>query len=177
MSDITGGSKTTAQVLRTFAALEPRRWANTTMRTILLVTAALIAAPVVAADVECTDRPECWPETSGMYSALRLREKLDAAIEKLNEQFEALLKDVERMDKQEKFFAFDADRLVRELKASQEAWLKYSNAHCAVVGMAGQAGSAWQNSQAHECEIGLVEVRASEVENIARQIREGAGEE
>lgn len=143
----------------------------------LLITAILVATPVVAAEVECTDRPECWPETSGMYSALKLRDTLDAAIVRLSERFEALLKDVDRMDKQKKFFAFDSERLIRELKAGQEAWLKYSSAHCAVEGMAGQAGSAWQNSRAHECEIGLVEARISEVESIARQIREGAGEE
>jgi uncharacterized protein YecT (DUF1311 family) len=152
-------------------------WADKTMRALLLCILTLIAAPAIAAEVECTDRPECWPDTSGMYSALKLRDTLDTAIVRLNERFEALLKDVDRMDKQKKFYAFDSERLISELKTSQEAWLKFSSAHCAVEGMAGQAGSAWQNSRAHECEIGLVEGRISEVENIARQIREGAGEE
>ncbi len=152
-------------------------WADTTMQALLIFVLTLIAAPVIAAEVECTDRPECWPDTSGMYSALKLRDTLDVAIARLNERFEALLKDVDRMAKQKKFVAFDSERLIRELKASQEAWLKYSSAHCAVEGMAGQAGSAWQNSRAFGCEVDLVEGRISEVENIAREIREGAGEE
>lgn len=41
------------------------------MRALLLFALMLITAPyVIAADVECTDRPECWPEGSAMHTGL-----------------------------------------------------------------------------------------------------------
>ena len=115
-----------------------------------------------------------WPESSGMHHAIKQKEAQNDARGKLNERFNALLLEIEALDKQKKFFALNPALLVQELKASQTAWLEFSRAHCAAEGMATQAGSAWQNARAHECETELIEDRTNELENISRKIREGA---
>ncbi len=91
----------------------------------------IIAWNRLYAEVECADRPECWPEVSSMRSGLLLLQQQNSAEKFLANKHEALVKLVASSSTEEN--RVDV-RLLDALKTQRAAWLKYSKEECELVG-------------------------------------------
>jgi uncharacterized protein YecT (DUF1311 family) len=112
------------------------------------------------AEVDCTDRPECWPEGSSMRTGLLLVQK--------QQQTEKLL--ASKHDELMKLVAFSSsgeinteERLLTALKTQQVAWLNYRTEECELVGSLTGAGGTWPSTYARRCEVNHTEQRLRRV--------------
>jgi uncharacterized protein YecT (DUF1311 family) len=96
---------------------------------ILLLTIALPS--LVLAQVECTDKPECWPEGSAMRTGLLLNQKQPAADQRLAQKHNELVKLVASSAPPG---IYVDERLVEALKSQQEAWKEYTYGECELIG-------------------------------------------
>lgn len=95
---------------------------------------------------------EDWPEGSAMYVGSKLVESRDY-FERLLKQREA---ELVRLLSKEK----DPDaRLIAAMQRQQEAWLKYRDDECELVGSLSGAGGTWPSTFAVQCEASLTDRR------------------
>jgi len=114
--------------------------------------------PKAGGEVQCTDRPECWPEGSAMNTGLTLV----ASLEKKTSQLE--LKHTELITLLSASPNYKGDkspdfRVISALNELQVSWLKYRSAECELVGSLTGAGGSWPSTYANECEVDLTEER------------------
>jgi uncharacterized protein YecT (DUF1311 family) len=138
------------------------------MRKIHLLLLALSLVPTIAfAEVQCTDRPECWPEGSSMHTGLLLVQQQNAAEKVLASKHEELIKLVTSSSSEE--IQVD-ERLVAALKTQQAAWLKYRTEECELVGSLTGAGGTWPSTYANRCEMNHTDQRLRRVRSAIRCI-------
>lgn len=139
------------------------------MRSLLLSIFLLIGTSyVVAADVECSDRPECWPEGSAMQTGLLLVQQQQQTEKLLASKHDELIKLVSSSASGE----IHADeRLLAALKTQQAAWLKYRDEECELVGSLTGAGGTWPSTYANRCEVNHTEQRLRRVRSAIRCIQ------
>lgn len=140
----------------------------TMMRNVHLLVLTLLSMPILAlAEVDCTDRPECWPEGSSMHTGLVLVQKQKAAEKLLASKHEALIKLVSSSSNG----AISVDqRLVAALKTQQAAWLKYRSEECELIGSLTGAGGTWPSTYANKCEVNHTDQRLRRVRSAIRCI-------
>lgn len=144
------------------------RWAFTTMQKIYLLILALSSIPTLAfAEVQCTDRPECWPEGSSMHTGLLLVQQQNAAEKLLASKHEELIKLVSSSSTEK--ISVD-ERLLAALKTQQAAWLKYRTEECELVGSLTGAGGTWPSTYANRCEVNHTDQRLRRVRSAIRCI-------
>ena len=136
----------------------------------LFLALILVAAPVaVAAEVQCTDRPECWPEGSSMHTGLLLVERQRVVEKTLAQKHEELIKIVSSATGPSEDVR-GGERLLTALKTQQEAWLKYRADECELIGSLTGAGGTWPSTYANKCEANHTEQRLRRVRSAIRCI-------
>jgi len=123
---------------------------------IFLMTILLALLPSAAfASVECSDRPECWPEGSAMHEGLTAKQRLEAADKELNAAYQRILKSLPADE--------DDEYPKRALIAAQRAWVKYRDAECASVGETSGGARMWKSTYTVLCEADMTEARTKEL--------------
>ena len=142
------------------------------MRALLLSVLLLITTPyVVAADVECTDRPECWPEGSAMHTGLLRRqaeEKLRTQLQKRHDELVAIISTKQIVNGTE---YLEDQRLVEAVQAQQKAWQQFKDGECELIGSLSTGASTWQSARAVECEMNLTRQRLKRMQHAIRCIQ------
>jgi uncharacterized protein YecT (DUF1311 family) len=146
--------------------LSSKLWANPAVQGALLL--ALLSIPILAlAEVECIDRPECWPDGSSMHTGLLLMQKQNAAEKLLASKHEELINLVSSSSTEE---IGVGERLLAALKTQQAAWLKYRTEECELVGSLTGAGGTWPSTYANKCEVNHTDQRLRRVRSAIRCI-------
>jgi len=130
----------------------------------LMICLALSSGPALA-QKDCTDRPECWPEGSAMHTGLTLaaeRQKLERSMLKRHEQLVALV--AASMP--------GSERLVMALKSQQQAWLKYRDDECELIGALTGAGGSWPSTYASRCALNLTDQRLRRIRSAYRCVEQ-----
>lgn len=143
-------------------------WVFTNMRIIFLTLLTLSSIPILAfAEVECTDRPECWPDGSSMQTGLLLVQQQNTVEKLLANEHEELVKLVSSSSTGEN----PADeRLLAALKTQQAAWLKYRTEECELIGSLTGAGGTWPSTYAKQCEVNHTDQRLRRITSAIRCI-------
>ena len=154
-------------ITRTFLRLN-NCWAFTPMQKNHLLLLALSLIPISAfAEVQCADRPECWPEGSSMHTGLLLVQQQSASEKLLANKHEELIKLVSSSSTEQ--IRVD-ERLLAALKTQQAAWLKYRTEECELVGSLTGAGGTWPSTYANKCEENHTDQRLRRVRSAIRCI-------
>jgi uncharacterized protein YecT (DUF1311 family) len=138
------------------------------MRKIFLSVLVLaLVSPIVFAEIECTDRPECWPEGSSMHTGLLLVQQQKVVEKLLASKHDDLIKLVSSSSSS----GIPVDgRLLAALKTQQAAWLKYRAEECELIGSLTGAGGTWPSTYANKCELNHSEQRLRRVRSAIRCI-------
>lgn len=148
------------------------------MRAFLLFAIMLITTPhVVAADVECTDRPECWPEGSAMHTGLLRRQAEDMYSKQLQQRHEELVTLISTKQVENGTEYLKDQRLVEAVQAQQKAWQQYKDSECELIGSLSLSASSWQSARAVECAMNLTSQRLKRMQHSIRCIQRIAPEE
>lgn len=154
------------------------RWAYITMRALLLSALMLFTAPyVVAADVECSDRPECWPEGSAMHTGLLRRQAEDKLRKQLQQRHDELVALISTKQVVNGAEYLEDQRLVEAVQAQQKAWQQFKDSECELIGSLSSGASTWQSARAVECEMNLTSQRLKRMQYAVRCIQRIAPEE
>jgi len=142
------------------------------------VAALYIAASLTSAgEVECTDKPECWPEGSAMHTGLlanQKAEKLDAELQQAHKELVALFSKKVVVDGNE-YLA--EERLVRAIESQQELWQRFKDAECELVGALSTGASPWQSTVATQCGEELARQRLDAVREAVSCVRNTPADE
>jgi uncharacterized protein YecT (DUF1311 family) len=120
------------------------------------------------AGVECTDRPECWPEGSSMHTGLLLVQQQQQTEKLLVSKHDELIKLVASSVSGE---VHADERLLAALKTQQAAWLKYRTEECELIGSLTGAGGTWPSTYANKCEVNHTEQRLHRVRSAIRCVQ------
>ena len=138
------------------------------MRKTYLLFFVVTSIPTLAfAEVQCTDRPECWPEGSSMHTGLLLVQQQNSAEKLLASKHEELVKLVSSSSAEG--IRVD-ERLLAALKTQQAAWLRYRTEECELVGSLTGAGGTWPSTYANRCEVNHTDQRLRRVRSAIRCI-------
>ena len=121
-------------------------------------------------EVQCTDRPECWPEGSAMHTGLTLVAKLEeisAQLEFKHAELIALLSSSPNYNGE----SAPDSRVISALKAQQVTWVKYRADECELIGSLSGAGGSWPSTYSNECEVNLTEERLHRVKSAIKCIQ------
>jgi uncharacterized protein YecT (DUF1311 family) len=141
----------------------------------VLLVAFIGIRPAFGAEVQCTDRPECWPDGSAMRTAMLAadaRQKVEARLAQAHKALIDLLWTTTMDGK-----PWMESRLPRTLESQQAAWLKYRTEECELVGTLTQAGGTWPTTHAIRCELNHTERRLRRVQAAIRCIQRIAPDE
>ena len=148
------------------------------MRALLLFALMLITAPhVVAADVECTDRPECWPEGSAMHTGLLRRQAEDKLRKQLQQRHEELVALISTKHVENGTEYLDDQRLVEAAQAQHKSWHQFKDSECELIGALSGGMSTWQSARAVECEMNLISQRLRRTQHAIRCVKKIAPED
>ena len=107
------------------------------------------------ADVECTDRPECWPEGSAMHTGLVAKQELATADKELNKVYARIIGGLP---------ADEADNYPKKaLVAAQREWIKFRDANCASIGEVSGGVRMWKSAATVQCETTMTQARVKEL--------------
>lgn len=126
--------------------------------------------PKADGEVQCTDRPECWPEGSAMNTGLTLV----AALHKSSAQLDARHADLITLLSSSPNYNGDNypdSRVISALKAQQATWVKYRDDECELIGSLTGAGGSWPSTYANECQVHLTEDRLRRVNSAIKCIQ------
>jgi uncharacterized protein YecT (DUF1311 family) len=115
-------------------------------RFVALLLLGLVSQNAVSQDVECSDRKECWPETSGTYASFEKKEESKALEQKLSIAFDALLNTLDVA-----IPSHLGSGIHQQLEKQQSAWLEYARAECNLVGSLTGSGGAWPVAYSLSC--------------------------
>lgn len=139
------------------------------MRSFLLPTLLALSTPLMAfAEVECTNRPECWPEGSSMRTGLLLARQVQQTEELLASTHDELIALVASSVNGE---IHVDQRLLGALKSQQAAWLKYRDEECELIGALTGSGGTWPSTYASRCEANHAEQRLRRVRSAMRCVQ------
>ena len=120
--------------------------------------ALLVALPLLALanPVDCTDKPECWPEGSAMQMGLLLNQKQ----EKADKQMAAKHAELVSLAAASSSDSTPVDeRLIKALTSQQAAWALYRYEECELIGSLTGAGGRWPSTWAAQCVANHTELR------------------
>lgn len=126
--------------------------------------------PKAGGEVQCTDRPECWPEGSAMHTGLTLLarlQKASAQLESKHAELIALLSSSPNHNGE----SIPDSRVISALKAQQDTWMKYRADECELIGSLTGAGGSWPSTYANECEVNLTDERLRRVKSAIKCIQ------
>ncbi len=155
------------------------RWAYATMRNLLLPALMLTTACfAVAADGECSDRPECWPEGGAVHTSLLRRQTEDKLSRQLQQRHNEIIALISTkhvgIDGTE---YLDDERLVSAVQSQQKAWNLFKSSECELIGALSAGASPWQSARAVECEMNLTSQRLKRLQHAIRCVKNIAPED
>jgi uncharacterized protein YecT (DUF1311 family) len=122
------------------------------------VLALALSSHAWLADVECTDRPECWPEGSAMHTGLVAKQELATADKELYKVYGRILKGLPEDE---------ADNYPKKaLVAAQREWTRYRDANCASVGEVSGGVRMWKSASTVQCETTMTRARVKELVRV-----------
>lgn len=121
--------------------------------------------------VQCTERPECWPEGSAMHTGLKFILHLKEASTQLEKKYDTLIT-ILSSSPDYKGEIIPDDRVISALKAQEITWVKYRVDECELIGSLTGAGGTWPSTYANECEVNLTEERLRRVSSAIQCIQE-----
>ncbi len=127
---------------------------------------ALLLPLLSYAKVECTERPECWPDGSAMQQGLLHAErerKAEERLAKMHVQLVELVSDTGNDQQNE--------RIISALGTQQLAWHKYVAEECELVGALTGAGGTWPSTYARKCSANHTEQRLRRVSSAVQCIK------
>jgi uncharacterized protein YecT (DUF1311 family) len=113
---------------------------------------------MVFAEVECSDRPDCWPEGSAMNTGLTAKQSLVTADKELNITYKRIIKSLPA-DKEDEYPK-------RTLITAQREWIKYRDANCASIGEVSGGVRMWKSAYTVLCEANMTEARIKELVSV-----------
>jgi uncharacterized protein YecT (DUF1311 family) len=122
-----------------------------------LMAFALSSSPWLA-DVECSDRPECWPEGSAMHTGLVAKQELAAADKELNKVYARILKSLPKDEPD--------NHPKKALVAAQREWTRYRDANCASIGEVSGGVRMWKSARTVLCEATMTQARVQELVRV-----------
>ncbi len=125
------------------------------MRTLYAIAMLSLCPWLVFADVECTDRPECWPDGSAMHTGLLAEEQLQKVDKELNTTYQRILKSLPP-DEEDEYPK-------RALIAAQRQWVKYRDAECTSISESRGGVRMWKSANTRVCEADMTEKRTQEL--------------
>ena len=120
--------------------------------------------------VQCTDRPECWPEGSGMRAAMMTNEKLTQSDKSLKRAHDDLIKVVSASHSSDGKIWVQSG-LINALTEQQASWSRYIKDECGLVGRLMGGIDPWKLAYAAKCETNLVDRRLVRVKSAQRCIK------
>jgi uncharacterized protein YecT (DUF1311 family) len=165
-----------SESIPTVFRLSTLRWAYKNMRLLLSILLLTSTYYALAADIECSDRPECWPEGSAMHTALQRRQSentLSEQLEHKHKELVALISTKEIVNDKE---YLEDERLVRAVQAQHKAWQQFKDSECELVGALSGGASTWQSARAIECEENLTSQRLKRTRHAIRCVKRIAPE-
>jgi uncharacterized protein YecT (DUF1311 family) len=126
-----------------------------TMRAWFAIAVLVLPASAALAALDCTDKPECWPEGSAMNVGLKARQRLETADRELNATYQRILKSLPA----------DADdnNPKGTLVSGQREWVKFRDADCAAVGEVSGGVRMWKSAYEVACEADMTQARNAEL--------------
>jgi uncharacterized protein YecT (DUF1311 family) len=148
------------------------RLASTNMKTVTLLLIFLAAIPLTAfAEVECSDRPECWPEGSSMRTGLLRRAEEEKLGRQLQESYNELVELISTKEIVKGVEHLEDYRLVEAVKAQQKSWNQYKTIECELIGSLSTGFSPFQSAKAVECEGNLTSQRLKRMQHAIRCVK------
>ncbi|ARU26612.1 lysozyme inhibitor LprI family protein [Cellvibrio sp. PSBB006] len=126
--------------------------------------------PKPGGEVQCTDRPECWPEGSAMHTGLVIAEKR----RKVSSQLEVKLADLIALlasSPDNNGDIYPDSRTISALKKQQPAWDQYATDECELIGSLTGAGGSWPSTYATRCKFNLMEERLRRINSSIKCIQ------
>ncbi|RYY01752.1 MAG: DUF1311 domain-containing protein [Gammaproteobacteria bacterium] len=126
--------------------------------------------PKAGGEVQCTDKPECWPEGSAMNTGLTLvasLEKKSAQLESKHNELTALLSASPSYNGEKN----PDSRVISALNALKISWIKYRSDECELIGSLTGAGGSWPSTYANRCEVNLTEERLNRISSSIKCIQ------
>lgn len=118
----------------------------------------------------CQNRPECWPEGSGMRAAMNTNENLTRSDKALKHAHEELVRVVSNSRSSDgKVWAQSG--LITALTDQQTAWSKYVKDECWLVGRLAGGSDPWKLANSAKCEANLVDRRLLRIKSAQRCIQ------
>ena len=144
------------------------------MRCYLLVLLVGLPLLALANPVDCTDKPECWPEGSAMQMGLLLNQKQ----EKADKQMAAKHAELVSLAAASSSDSTPVDeRLLKALKSQQAAWALYRYEECELIGSLTGAGGRWPSTWAAQCVVNHTELRMRRIRSAIACIQKIPGDE
>lgn len=129
-----------------------------------LLLGILYLSPSTLAGVECTERPDCWPEGSAMHTGLVLAQQLKTIEKRLALKHKELMAMVGSATPAN----VTIERVVQALENQQQTWLRYKTEECELIGALTGAGGSWPSTHAVRCEVNLTDLRLRSVRYALR---------
>lgn len=127
-----------------------------------------LPALALAQTVQCTDKPECWPEDSAMRVGLSLHQQQNSAEKKMAAKHTELLNLVSSSATNTIVIE---ERLINALKSQQGVWTRYRNEECELIGSLTGAGGAWPSTWAAKCEANHTDQRLRRIRSAISCIK------
>ena len=144
------------------------------MRCYLLVLLVALPLLALANPVDCTDKPECWPEGSAMQTGLLLNQKQ----EKADKQMAAKHSELVSLAAASSSDSRPVDeRLIKALTSQQAAWARYRHGECELIGSLTGAGGRWPSTWAAQCVANRTELRMRRIRSAIACIQKIPGDE
>jgi len=126
--------------------------------------------PKAGGEVQCTDKPECWPEGSAMNTGLTLVTNLEKKSSQLESKHNELIAPLSASPNY-KGEHYPDSRVIYALNALNISWVKYRSDECELVGSLTGAGGSWPSTYANKCEVNLTEERLRRISSSIKCIQ------
>ncbi|MGM8229078.1 lysozyme inhibitor LprI family protein [Cellvibrio sp. ARAG 10.3] len=126
--------------------------------------------PKPGGEVQCTDRPECWPEGSAMHTGLVMAEKRRKISHQLETKHAELIALLAASPDHGGNVNPDS-RIISALKKQQPAWEEYTTEECELIGSLTGAGGSWPSTYATRCKLNLMEERLRRINSSIKCIQ------
>jgi uncharacterized protein YecT (DUF1311 family) len=134
------------------------------MRLILFSIIIMTLLPLQPfAELNCTDRPECWPEGSAMHTALIAWQKMEITNVEMQQSHAELVALISTKVVFEGTEYLEDQRLVEAVITQQESWENYKSNECELIAALSSGASQWQTVMRLNCENHLTGQRLKDI--------------
>ena len=126
--------------------------------------------PKAGGEVQCSDKPECWPEGSAMNTALTLMANLGKKSSQLESKHNELITLLSASPDYNGEKQPDS-QVISALNTLQVSWTKYRSDECQLVGFLSGGGGSWPLTSSIQCDVNLTEERLRRVNSAIKCVQ------